>query len=159
MAKSATRPHPQSQTNDPSFATGTEATEATEGTETTEETQVAQAAEPARRPPLRDAKSRFLKGEGGRETGSRSRLAKAFLTDLYNHWLQHGAEVTAKVRKGKPDAFLRAVISVLPAHFPVEDENALDKLTDEELRSLIDEVRQVLALAGRGEEPEGQTAR
>lgn len=66
----------------------------------------------------RNSKGQFIKGntEGGRKKGCRTRveLTKAFITDLANHWEQHGTEVLEKLLADNPAAYARVVAQTIP---------------------------------------------
>jgi hypothetical protein len=66
----------------------------------------------------RDDKGQFLlghTGRGGRPRGSRSKLAGEFIDALCADFEQHGTEVITKVRKEKPDVYLKVVANLMPA--------------------------------------------
>ena len=75
---------------------------------------------------FRDKKTgRFLTGNngGGRPKGSRNRLASEFIDALANDFSEHGASAIEKVRREKPDVYLRVVASILPSQLDVAISN------------------------------------
>jgi hypothetical protein len=64
----------------------------------------------------RDTKGRFLAGNngGGRPKGSRNKLGEQFISDVRDAWERHGVEVLDRVAKEQPDAFLRAMVALMP---------------------------------------------
>jgi hypothetical protein len=77
----------------------------------------------------------------GKPKGSRNKLGEAFIQDLYADWETNGADVIAKVREGKPDAYLKVVASILPQKLEIEH---VDSLTDDERRGRIREIAEQL---------------
>jgi hypothetical protein len=74
----------------------------------------------------RDKKTgRFLTGNngGGRPKGSRNKLASEFIDALANDFTEHGASAIERVRKEKPDVYLRVVASILPSQLDVAISN------------------------------------
>jgi hypothetical protein len=72
--------------------------------------------------PERDEKSgRFLTGNngGGRSKGSRNKLAAAFIEALHDDFNQNGISAIERVRKEKPDVYIRVVASILPRELDV----------------------------------------
>jgi hypothetical protein len=64
-----------------------------------------------------EATGRFLKGTKpgpGRPVGSRSKLGEAFLEDLRDAWLEHGATALARCAVEEPGQFCRIVAGLLP---------------------------------------------
>jgi hypothetical protein len=75
---------------------------------------------------LRDSKTgRFLTGNsgGGRPKGSRNKLASEFIDALASDFTEHGASAIEKVRREKPDVYLRVVASILPSQLDVAISN------------------------------------
>jgi hypothetical protein len=85
-------------------------------------------------------------GEPGTGQGRRAKLADMFLDQLFADWRQHGAETIARVRKEKPDQYLKLLVAMLPRQVPAE-ENPLDGLTDEQLADLVAAARDALGLS------------
>jgi hypothetical protein len=76
----------------------------------------------------RNDKGQFLKGTkgvGGRKTGSRNKLGEAFIADLYNDYLENGADVIAAVRESDPVAYLRIISHLLPQKAEVDINHAV----------------------------------
>lgn len=61
---------------------------------------------------------RFLpgnSGNGGRQRGSRSKLAEQFIADLHDEWEVSGATALKRVAQSDPVAFVKIAASILPA--------------------------------------------
>jgi hypothetical protein len=70
----------------------------------------------------RDEKTgRFLSGNngGGRQKGSRNKLAGAFVDALYAEFQENGADVIKRVARDEPAQFLRVIAQVLPKELDV----------------------------------------
>jgi hypothetical protein len=81
----------------------------------------------------------------GRGIGSRNKLNEKFITDLYNSWQQHGAQVIEEVREKRPEIYLKVVASVLPREMHVRSESLFAEIPDGQLDQLLVEVRRQLA--------------
>jgi hypothetical protein len=59
---------------------------------------------------------RFLAGNtgGGRQRGSRNKLAEAFITDLHEEWEKRGKGCLERVARDDPVQFMKVVASILP---------------------------------------------
>ena len=62
---------------------------------------------------VRDKQGRFVKGLG-RTKGVRSALPEVFLSDLLDHWNEHGIEAIERVCKRRPDRYLQIIVALLP---------------------------------------------
>lgn len=71
-----------------------------------------------------------------RSRRTKKTLGDDFLAAVRADFRAHGAGVIAEVRAGKPDQYLKIVLSVLPRDFDVAI-NQLGALSDEEIRSRI----------------------
>jgi hypothetical protein len=72
--------------------------------------------------PERDESGRFLagnSGNGGRRRGSRNLLAAAFIEALHDDFNQNGISAIERVRKDKPDVYIRVVAAILPRELDV----------------------------------------
>jgi hypothetical protein len=61
--------------------------------------------------------TQFKKGNGGgpgRPKGAKNKLAKAYLNDLHEIYLDGGKDALEQVMKEKPDGFLSLVARLLP---------------------------------------------
>lgn len=87
----------------------------------------------------------------GRPKGSRNKLGEAFISDLYDDWVDNGAAAITTVRTEKPDAYLKVVASILPRDLNV-NVNKADEMTDEQiierLRELDAAIRPFLDASG-----------
>lgn len=71
----------------------------------------------------------------GRPKGSRSKLNELCLRMLADDFAQYGEEVIKRVRERRPEAYLAAVVSLLPKQ-KEEVKSPFVDLTDEELEQL-----------------------
>jgi hypothetical protein len=101
-------------------------------------------AAPAQRASKAKGKSVAAPARGQR--GSRNKIGEAFIDALYKDWQKHGKTAIQTARDKYPTGYLRVVSSLLPKTFDIEDD-ALDKLTDEELDALIADLQKVLGAA------------
>jgi hypothetical protein len=62
---------------------------------------------------------RAITGGLARQRGSRNKLGEAFLTDVYESWLKHGAETLEQMRRDDPVAYVRVVANILPDNLEV----------------------------------------
>lgn len=74
-------------------------------------------------------------GGPGRPKGSRSKLNELCLRMLAEDFAQHGEDVIRRVRERRPEAYLQAVVSLLPKQ-KEEVKSPFIDLTDEELEQL-----------------------
>ena len=58
--------------------------------------------------------TQFKKGHSGRPKGAKNKLAKAYLKDLHEIYLDGGKEALRKVMEERPDGFLNLVARLLP---------------------------------------------
>ncbi|RWI19478.1 MAG: hypothetical protein EOQ94_21040 [Mesorhizobium sp.] len=71
---------------------------------------------------------------------SKKTLGDDFAAALRADFRAHGAGVIAAVRAEKPDQYLKVVLTMLPKEFSQgldANQNSLDRLSDEEIRSRI----------------------
>jgi hypothetical protein len=84
--------------------------------------------------------SKFQPGQSGnpngRKPGCRNRFNEAFITDAFNDWQLHGAEVFERVRAENPLGYLRVMASIVPRQFHIQSENNYQTLSEEELKQL-----------------------
>jgi hypothetical protein len=74
---------------------------------------------------------RFVSGNNGgpgRQRGSRNKLGEAFVTDVYESWLKHGAETLERMRLDDPAAYVRVVANILPDQLDVGVTHRLAKI-------------------------------
>jgi phage terminase large subunit-like protein len=76
---------------------------------------------------------------GGRPTGVRNQLSRAFLEDLHSNWKEHGAKTIDIVRKHHPETYVRVVAGLLPKEFVFE--SALVDIDDDELMRITERLR------------------
>lgn len=89
--------------------------------------------------PMPPVEHQFKAGNPGRPKGARNKLGEAFLEAMHTDFETHGADVIERVRKERPDQYLKVVASILPKDLNVNINN-LDNLTDEQLTQRIREL-------------------
>jgi len=94
----------------------------------------------------------------GRPKGSRNRHSENFLNAFARDFEQHGAAVIEKVRKERPQDYLKVAASLLPKQMENETRRTrpLSELTDAELLALVLDGTEVLVeaiLVSRGHAP------
>ena len=94
----------------------------------------------------------FKPGNPGRPKGSRNKLGEDFIAALHDDFEAHGMAAIQKVRKDKPDAYIKVIASILPKELKVTTENELtDDQLVERIRQLDAAIRPFLALEGEGD--------
>lgn len=79
----------------------------------------------------------------GRPKGSRNKLGEQFVEALQADFEEHGKAAIETVRKGKPDAYLKVIASLLPKEIKIE---AVNDLSDDELDRRIKQLAAALSL-------------
>jgi len=64
--------------------------------------------------------TQFKKGHSGRPKGAKNKLAKAYLKDLHEIYLDGGKEALKQVMQERPDGFLSLVARLLPKDLDVK---------------------------------------
>jgi uncharacterized protein DUF5681 len=96
----------------------------------------------------------------GRPLGSRNKLNEKFILALHDDFTKHGPAVIEKVRETRPEIYLKVIASILPRELHFKSANAFDGMTDEELSTLLVDVRRSLtARAGEGSPAGSDTPR
>ena len=98
---------------------------------------------------MRDTSGRFAPGNPGgpgRRKGSKNRLGEDFLATLCADFAEHGADVIEAVRESDPTTYLRIVAGLVPRE--IEASDPLRSLSDEELQSAIDLLREAVEADG-----------
>jgi hypothetical protein len=92
--------------------------------------------------------SKFLPGNvsGGRPAGSRNKITTHLLNVLCKDFQENGESVVRICRIEKPVEYLKIVASLLPKELQVSDAK-LGDLSDEEIASLLGQVRELRAQA------------
>jgi hypothetical protein len=80
----------------------------------------------------------------GRPPGNRNKLSDAFISALCEDFIAHGAAAIEKVRKVKPEIYLRVIARIIPREMHVRNESVMSGLSDEQLNETISAVRAVL---------------
>jgi hypothetical protein len=90
----------------------------------------------------------------GRPIGSRHKLNEKFILALHDDFVEHGAKVIEKVRRDRPDVYLKVIASILPRELHFKNESAFDGMSNDHLDEILGSVRAVLttrAPAGFGD--------
>lgn len=82
----------------------------------------------------------------GRPLAAQRHLAASLMAVLTVDFKRHGAGTVTKLRVENPTNYLRLVASLLPKD--LDDENLLEKVSDEELFDVIVQLRALAANAG-----------
>jgi hypothetical protein len=80
---------------------------------------------------------------GGRPAGARNKLQSKFLLALAEDFEQHGAAALAICRIEEPARYIAIIASLMPKELLVSD-NALGDLSDEEVHTLLNRIRETL---------------
>ncbi len=81
-----------------------------------------------------------VRNPAGRPKGSRNKLNETFLQALAEDFEANGKEVIEKVRKDRPQDYLKVIAAVLPKRMEIEDATPArpaSELTDDELATII----------------------
>ena len=89
-------------------------------------------------------------GRGGRPLGSRTKLCKRLLEDLFADWQENGATALKIMSRERPAEYVRVMCSILPKEMLFET-GSVSELADDELDHMIEMLRQ-RALAARQEQ-------
>jgi hypothetical protein len=89
-------------------------------------------------------------GKGGRPLGSRTKLCKRLLEDLFADWQEGGIAALKMMRIERPAEYCRLMASILPKELLFET-GSVTELGDEELDQMITMLRE-RALAARQEQ-------
>jgi hypothetical protein len=102
----------------------------------------------------------------GRPVGNRNKLNEKFILALHDDFVEHGTAVIEKVRKTKPEIYLKVIASILPRELHFKDETAFEGMSREQLDQTITEIKSILTAStptglgagsptpGRGEKPD-----
>lgn len=90
----------------------------------------------------------------GRPKGSRNKLTQDFVAAMCEDFRQNGAEVVEKVRKEKPDVYLRVIAGLVPAQLEVGEAGAFADLEESELDAAIAKMGEQLAMLTRDDDGE-----
>jgi hypothetical protein len=91
----------------------------------------------------------------GRPIGSRNKLNEKFILALHDDFAKHGPAVIEKVRETRPEIYLKVIASILPRELHFKSANAFDGMSDEELSTLLVDVRRSLTARAREGSPAG----
>ena len=89
----------------------------------------------------------FLPGQSpGRPKGARNRLQSSFLHALAEDFAEHGAAAIKICRIEEPARYVQIVASLMPRELEIEHQTATSDLDDQQLDSLIIQIRQQLLI-------------
>jgi Family of unknown function (DUF5681) len=104
----------------------------------------------------RNEKGQFISGQSGnpagRPRGSRHKLSEAFIAALCADWIAHGGPLLARVRKLRPDVYLKVISAMLPKELE-SNPSPFDSLSDGELEEMIELVQKARDMAKQAESP------
>jgi hypothetical protein len=89
-------------------------------------------------------------GKGGRPLGSRTKLCKRLLEDLFADWQEGGQAAIKMMRIERPAEYVRVMCGILPKEMLFET-GSVSELADDELDHMIEMLRE-RALAARQEQ-------
>jgi hypothetical protein len=81
-------------------------------------------------------------GMGGRPLGSRTKLCKRLLEDLFADWQEGGVAAIKMMRIENPSGYCKMMASILPKELLFE--NTATELDDDQLAELIGHIREQL---------------
>jgi len=84
-------------------------------------------------------------------------LSARFLEDVYSDWETHGLAVLKIVRRDRPQDYLKVVASLLPRDIQVA-QAPLTEMSDEEIVSILANIKSVSAIGSTGEVASGTDA-
>jgi hypothetical protein len=93
----------------------------------------------------------------GKPRGSRNKLGEAFLKDVHEHWVEHGAAALKKICEERPYDYVRMVAGILPKEIKMQV-NELDELTDVQLGIQLTAILGELAELGMDYRPNAEAA-
>src|SRR5262252_125775 len=79
----------------------------------------------------------------GRPLGSRTRLNKALIEDLYAEWKEGGRDALRIMRIEEPAQFVKCALATLPREWLIE--SVTSELSDDEIDAQINFIREQLA--------------
>jgi hypothetical protein len=87
----------------------------------------------------------YSNGKGGRPLGSRTKLCKRLLEDLFADWQEGGVAAIKMMRIENPSGYCKLMASILPKELWFE--NTATELDDDQLAELIGHIREQLLAA------------
>lgn len=94
---------------------------------------------------------------GGKPVNARNRVTKAFLEALADDFEVNGKEAIEATRTEHPDRYVAIVAGLLPKELVIE--KPLDGLSDEELATLIAQLRELTSRADAGGAGSGEATK
>ena len=77
---------------------------------------------------------------------SRTVLANAYIKDLTEDYVEHGAYVIRKLREEKPAEYIKHVSALIPKETKIEITHEIKELTDEQVHARIIEMEKALSI-------------
>jgi hypothetical protein len=114
---------------------------------------------------MRNAKGQYLQGSPGRPRGAGNKLAARVLKDLFAHWnesaapgsnMTKGLAAMEMMYKEKPNEYVRAVLSVMPKEFAIENFTA--GMSVDDIDELMAKIRDMLLAREPQTEQPSETA-
>jgi hypothetical protein len=89
---------------------------------------------------------------GGRPRGSRNRatLNEEFIAALLRHFRRGGERAISRMAATQPGAYCKILTLLVPREHKVEQTNAIGQLTDEQLETMIEELKERIARRAAG---------
>ena len=82
---------------------------------------------------------------GGRRAGARNKLQTQFLEDLHEAWERDGKAALKVAAREDPMRFVQVVAGLMPREVQLEATGPLTELSDDDLRALLQQVREIRA--------------
>ena len=70
--------------------------------------------------------TQFKKGHPGRPKGSKNKITKAYLKALTEDFLEHGKDVLERVRKERPDVYIKLIAMLVPRNLDVQHSGTIN---------------------------------
>lgn len=85
---------------------------------------------------------------GGKPVAARNKLQSDFLRDLAADFDKHGKQAIKECRENKPDAYVRAIVQLMPKELEIK--RPMEDITDADLAAAIALLQSAIAAQGNG---------